>query len=206
MIRAINIAAAILLAAVVTFSLFFVMQYLISADQTPPERSERRIIGDITIPEVDIQVQRQQPKPQEPDAPEDVPDLPEPRFDSSGGPSSGPAISLSRVDIDMGNLDTGANISSSDQEYLPIVTIAPQYPQRALQRGIEGWCLVSFTVNENGGVEDPMVVDGEPPGMFDSSSLRAVTRFKFNPKVEKGQPVKTHGVQYLFRYNLADED
>lgn len=205
MIRAMNIGVALMLGAAVTFGLFMLMQLLISADQVAPERSERRIIGDITIPQVEIQVQRQQPKPLEPEAPEEIPDLPMPQFDLAG-PNTGPSLAVNtNVQIDMGNLNTGVNIGASDTEYLPIVTIAPQYPQRALQRGIEGWCLVSFTVNEVGAVEDPVVVDGEPPGMFDQASIRAVQRFRFNPRVENGEPVKTHGVQYVFRYNLADE-
>lgn len=203
MVRLLSVGVSLMMGIAVTFSLFFLMQFLIAGGDYQPERSERRIIGDITIPEIQLEVQRVAPKPQEPEAPEEVPDLPEPQFDISA--PSGPGIALAtNVQIDTGGLDATASISASDADYLPIVTIAPQYPQRALQRGIEGWCLVSFTVNENGGVEDPVVVDADPPNIFDSSSLRAVTRFKFNPKMENGKPVRTTGVQYVFRYNLDD--
>ena len=205
MIRVINLAIALLLSAVVTFGLFFLMQFLISMDATAPEKGEAIKIADITMPDIEIEVQRVQPKPEVPDEPEDVPDLPEPEFNVNA-PSTAGGIQLSRVNIDINNdLGGNANISASDAEYLPIVVIQPQYPNRALQRSIEGWCQVMFTVDENGGVLDPVVVDSDPPEIFDSASLRAVSRFKFNPRTVNGQGVKTPGVQYVFRFNLEDE-
>lgn len=202
MVRIINLAVALVLAAVVTFALFFLMQFLISMDATEPERGDSIRIADITMPDIEIEVQRVQPKPEVPEEPEELPDLPEPEFNLDA--PSGDAIQVARVNVDVGGLSE-ASISASDAEYLPIVVIQPQYPNRALQRGIEGWCQVSFTVDENGGVLDPFVVDAEPEGIFDSASLRAVTRFKFNPRTVDGQPVKTPGVQYVFRFNLDEE-
>ena len=204
MIRTVNALFAVMLAGVVTFSLFFLMQFLISGNDELPERTERTIIGDISIPELEIRPQRQEPKPDEPEELEEIPDLPEPQFDINAPTTQG--ISIARANIDVSGMNTNASISQADAEYLPIVTIQPQYPTRALQRGIEGWCQVMFTVNENGGVEDPVVVDAEPPNIFDSASIRAVQRFRFNPRTVDGQPVKTPGVQYVFTYQLAEED
>jgi len=203
MVRIINLAIALLLASAVTFGLFFLMQFLIAMDATQPEKGESIKIADITMPDIEIEVQRVQPKPEVPDEPEDIPDLPEPEFNVNAPSTEG--IQVSRVNIDVGDLGGGVGISAADAEYLPIVVIQPQYPQRALQREIEGWCQVMFTVDENGGVQDAMVVDADPPNIFDSASLRAVARFKFNPRTENGQPGKTPGVQYVFRFNLAQE-
>jgi protein TonB len=205
MVRLFNIGFAIVFASAVTFSLFFLMQFLISMDQTEPERGEVRKIADITMPDIELEVQRQEPKPEEPDVPEEIPDLPEP--DLSLDAPSGEGLQLSRVEVDMGGLNNNATISASDSEMLPIVTIQPQYPQRAASRGIEGWCLVQFTVSAQGTVnEDSIeVIDADPPNIFDSSSRRAVSRFKFNARVQDGQAVPVLGVRYLFRYNLADE-
>lgn len=205
MVRIFNIGFAVVFASAVTFSLFFLMQYLISMDTSEPDKTEVRKIADITMPEIELEVQRQQPKPEEPDVPEEIPDLPEP--DVSIDAPTGEGINISRVEVDMGGLDNTASISASDSEMLPIVTIEPQYPQRAAARGIEGWCLVSFTVTAQGTVDSDSIeiVDADPPNIFDSSSRRAVTRFKFNPRVQDGQPVPVPGVRYLFRYNLADQ-
>lgn len=203
MVRAINLLISLAVAAAITFGLFFLMQFLIAMDTTEPERGESVRIADITMPEIELEVQRVQPKPEPPPEVEELPDLPEPQL-SIDAPSAGPAIQLSRVQVDTGDLTSSAGISAMDAEYLPIVVIQPQYPNRALQRGIEGWCHVRFTVDENGSVIDPVVVDADPPEIFDSASLRAVQRFRFNPRTKDGQPVRTPGVEYVFRFNLED--
>jgi protein TonB len=200
MVRVINIAISLALAAAITFGLFFLMQFLIAMDAEQPERVESIKIADITMPEIEIEVQRVQPKPQAPDVPEELPDLPQPEVSLSA--PTGEGIQVSRVAVDVGDLGGAAVVSASDAEYLPIVVIQPQYPTRALERGIEGWCQVMFTVDENGGVQDAVVVDADPPDIFNAASLRAVARFKFNPRTKDGQPVKTPGVQYVFRFNL----
>jgi protein TonB len=205
MIRLFNIGFAIVFASAVTFLLFFLMQFLISMDATEPEKGEGRKIADITMPDIELEVQRQEPKPEEPDVPEEIPDLPEP--DISLDAPTGEGLNISRVEVDMGGLDNNASISASDSEMLPIVTIEPQYPQRAASRGIEGWCLVSFTVTAQGTVDPDSieVVDADPQNIFDSASRRAVSRFKFNARVSDGEAVQVPGVRYLFRYNLAAE-
>ena len=54
-------------------------------------------------------------------------------------------------------------------------------------------------------VEDSIVVvDAEPPNIFDRSSVRAAARFKFQPRVVDGVGVEVRGVQYVFRYELED--
>lgn len=200
MVRVINAAIAVVLAAAVTFGLFFLMQFLIAMDTVAPERGESIKIADITMPDIEIEVQRVQPKPEVPDEPEELPDLPDPEISLSA--PTGEGIQVGRVAVDVGDLGGNAAVSASDAEYLPIVVIQPQYPNRALERGIEGWCQVMFTVDENGGVQDAVVVDADPPDIFNSASLRAVARFKFNPRTKDGQAVKTPGVQYVFRFNL----
>lgn len=92
------------------------------------------------------------------------------------------------------------------EDYLPLVAIAPNYPTRAAQRGIEGWCLVSFSVDSLGNVieETITVVDAEPVDIFNRSSMRAAARFKFQPKLIDGKGVEVANVEYLFTYELED--
>ena len=71
-----------------------------------------------------------------------------------------------------------SNVNTGDAELLPLVAIAPDYPDRALQRGIEGWCLAGSTIDGRGNVVEDgiVVVDAEPPDIFDHSSIRAAPR------------------------------
>jgi protein TonB len=157
------------------------------------------------MPEIELEVIEEIDKP-EPiqEVADQEPDIPDKQINVSDGPALN--IERATVQIDTGLDLSSASISATDGDYLPLVAIAPQYPTRAAQRGIEGWCLVSFTVDGLGNVvEDTIVVvDGEPQGEFDRSSIRAATRFKFQPRVKNGEGIAVPGVQYLFRYQLED--
>ncbi len=193
------------LAVGITGGLFYFMQFLIATGEQLDEAISVVRIVDATMPEIELDVveEIERPEPIEEIVEQEV-DVPDKQITLDSGPS----IAIARGDVDIGDgLDlTPATISSTDGDYLPLVAIAPQYPTRAAQRGIEGWCLVSFTVDGLGNVvEDSIVVvDAEPPNIFDRSSVRAAARFKFQPRVVDGQGVEVQGVQYVFRYELEE--
>lgn len=66
---------------------------------------------------------------------------------------------------------------------LPILTVPPDYPDRALARGIEGFVVVEFTITAAGTIADAVVVRAHPPGIFEQSALRAIARYKYKPRV-----------------------
>jgi protein TonB len=197
---------SLVLASGITFGLFYFMQALIATgDRVEQNLSVVRVV-DATMPEIELEVI------EEIDKPEPIEELNEPppeqeqrQVDLDGGPSL--AISRTEVNIDA-DLNLGnASISITDGEMLPLVNVTPQYPTRAASRGIQGWCQVSFTVDGDGNVvEDSIVVvDAEPPNIFDRSSIRAAARFKFQPRVQDGVGVPVQNVQYVFRYVLEGD-
>ncbi len=46
------------------------------------------------------------------------------------------------------------------------------------------------------------MVDAEPKGMFDEAAIAAVSKWKYNPKVEEGSPVERRGVQVKLTFKL----
>ena len=198
-------AVSMLMAAGITLGLFYFMQALIATGADLDQRVSVVKIVDATMPEILLEVIEEIDKP-EPiqDDTEVVEDIQERQVNLSDGPSLN--IERSSIEIDTGLQLSNASISATDGDMLPLVAIAPQYPTRAAQRGIEGWCLVSFTVNGLGNVVENsvVVVDAEPRSMFDRSSIRAAGRFKFQPRVVDGQGVAVENVQYVFRYELED--
>jgi protein TonB len=92
--------------------------------------------------------------------------------------------------------------AGSDQDVLPLVRIAPDYPARAAARGIEGWVIVQLTITATGSVRDPVVVDAMPKDVFDDAALRAIARWRYNPKVEGGVAVERVGVRTIIRFVL----
>ena len=197
-------AASMAMAVLITFGLFFFMQALIETGEGLDEPLNVVKIVDSTMPEIELEVIEEIDKPELIEEITEVVEEVERQVTISDGPDLN--IDRSQVQMDTGLELSNASISATDGDYLPLVAIAPQYPTRAAQRGIQGWCLVSFTVDGLGNVveETITVVDAEPANIFNRSSERAAARFKFQPRVVDGKGVEVAGVQYLFRYELED--
>ena len=197
-------AASMAMAVLITFGLFFFMQALIATGEGLDERLNVVKIVDSTMPEIELEVIEEIDKPELIEEITEVVEEVERQVTISDGPDLN--IDRSQVQMDTGLELSNASISATDGDYLPLVAIAPQYPTRAAQRGIQGWCLVSFTVDGLGNVveETITVVAAETANILDRSSERAAARFKFQPRVVDGKGVEVAGVQYLFRYELED--
>jgi len=78
-------------------------------------------------------------------------------------------------------------VDSSDLEQL--VAVDPVYPAAAMRDRIEGWVTLEFTVTPAGGVNDILVTDSEPNGVFDAAATRAVSQWRFKPRVSGGRAV-----------------
>jgi protein TonB len=98
----------------------------------------------------------------------------------------------------------GGTQFGADRSEVPIVRVEPQYPTRAASKQIEGWVRLQFTITENGTVRDAVVVDAEPHGYFEETSLQALARWKYQPKVFEGRAVERRGVQVLLRFDLEE--
>lgn len=80
----------------------------------------------------------------------------------------------------------------------------PDYPSPALRRNVEGYAVVGFSVNELGQVFDAFIIESEPQGVFERSALKAISKFKYKPKMVNGKAVVTHRQRYMFTYRLDD--
>lgn len=84
------------------------------------------------------------------------------------------------------------------REAIPLVRIPPLYPPGALARGIEGMVRIEFTVGRDGSVVDPVVVEADPPHIFDRTALQAIRRWKFAKRLVDGEPVSWRSVQTIY--------
>ncbi len=100
----------------------------------------------------------------------------------------------------------GLGLSGSDGEYLPIVKVAPIYPKRAAMKGLEGTCVVMYTVTTNGSTRDVTVIEDmcDDP-VFYRSSVEAAKKFKYKPRIIDGEAIEVHRVTNRFIYELSDQ-
>ena len=190
------------LGALITVSLLWVMHYLIATGVTAfsEEQSFRfvdfvRVQRDERTQVKDDRVER----PPEPQAPPPMqPDRQLDNLDTVGGSVIG--VSAPRVDHDV---SLGRDGFFSDGEYMPIVQVAPQYPRRAAERGLEGYVTLEFVVTRQGTVRDPVVIESSS-SMFDRAAIDAVMRFRYRPRVIDGEPVEVPGVRFRITFELED--
>jgi bla regulator protein blaR1 len=97
---------------------------------------------------------------------------------------------------------TAAN--AQDEVQLPIVRVAPVYPQAAADARLEGFVLLEYTVTETGAVVDPIVIESSST-VFERSAIEAALKFKYQPKTINGQPVAVPYVRNRFSYVLEHD-
>ena len=190
--------ASVFLGSMVTFSLLYLMQQLISMGEdaiTPPMHAAVKFVE--VRQDEQIKSTREPPAP-----PEEVP-LPPPRaFPPDDGDANdrlivqvaGPPI------LDPPGINPVAGYGSHG-DLLPIVAVAPAYPARALARHLEGYVIVEYTVTVTGAARDAFIV-ASSSGVFDRPALEAAYKFKYKPRVVDGQPVETPGVRRKFSFVL----
>lgn len=198
-------SAAASLAAAVTLALFFFMQSLIRSGSGAIGKLETaRVVEFVRLRrESEIELKKRElpdrKPPEEPPPPEvDLSSVSNPR---PGDLASAVPVYVPEVDL-LGRPELGS--APSDTDIVPLVRVSPQYPERARQRGIEGWVLLEFTVTEAGTVKDVVVVDAQPKGYFDRAALKAAERYRYKPKVENGVAVERSGVRLVISFELED--
>jgi len=195
-------ALAFLVATLATFLVFWMMQGLISSgNSVVNEESFGRLIEFVDVSQdEDVQTkQRKVNKPPTPPAEPPKPDLPKP----SAQAQTVNAFDIGAIDLSADlNIDAGLIGSGGDGDFLPIVKVAPQYPRRALQKGLEGHVTVEFTVTALGTVIDPKVIDANPPNIFNRAAINAVKKFKYKPKIVDGKGQAVKGVRNIIRFEL----
>jgi len=188
-------------AILVTFSLFWGMQYLIALDSNSKKdkiEGQRVEIGEVRDAETVEQRIRKPDKPKDDETPPDAPDMQmETNVDTV---STGIEIGSAPVTAEVSVGGTGG-FAASDGDYLPIVKVAPIYPRRAQERGLSGYVIVSFTVTKLGTVVDAKVIESSN-SVFDRAAVKAALKFKYKPKVVDGQPIDVAGVLHKITFEM----
>lgn len=201
----IRLAIGLIMATVVTLSLFWLMQYLIeTADRTLNDDSAGNLVDFVRVKR-DEAIERRQLKPKKPPPPDaPPPQPPTPQLDNLNPNAEKIAISAVPVETDI-EMTGGFSLGVGEGDYLPIVKVAPIYPNRALTRGVEGYCVVQYTVTRQGTTRDPVVIEDQcTSSLFHRASVNAALKFKYKPRIIDGEAVEVPGVQNKFTYEITE--
>ena len=201
----VRLFVGILIGVVVTAALFWTMQYLIeTADRELNEGGSTNLVDFVRLKR-DESIERRQLKPKKPPPPDaPPPQPPTPQLDSLNPNAEKIAISAAPVETEI-DMQGGFSLGVGEGDYLPIVKVAPIYPQRALSRGIEGYCVVQYTVTRQGTIRDPFVLEDQcTSSLFHRASVDAAMKFKYKPRVIDGEAVEVPGVQNKFTFEIEE--
>lgn len=191
--RPLSIAAPALL---LTAALFVLMQWLIATQEaaiesTPPIQFNAIVLPK-PIPEPPPPHPRQAPEPKAP---------PQATLRTDPGPAGTTGLKVSLRPVTMvGPKSRPTRLGSG--ALVPFLRVPPSYPGYAVNRGIEGYVDLAFTVTPAGRTADIEVIGGQPQGVFDRAAVKAVAQWKYRPRMVDGQPIATRNVRTRVRFEL----
>lgn len=197
-----RLAPSAIMAVGVTVAITFGMAAMIKTEFTPQEKIENlgfEINPQIVEPPVitrlerDIQITRVETPPPPPKIERTKATQPTEDFKDIKGAI--PPFVPPKIDR------TDYVITVSDRDPQPLVRIAPMMPPRAER---SGHCKVRFNVSAEGTPYD-VVTTYCTQSLFERATIKSVSKWKFNPKIDNGRPVAMTGVENKVTYRLKDE-
>ncbi|EJN8558002.1 energy transducer TonB [Vibrio alginolyticus] len=192
----------------ISVSLFSFMAWMVDkGNQHAPEASEA-VRFDMVMVENEADVQRRQRSvPEQPEPPQ----APEPMDLSQADTQMEPMSQMTPVSaLGLNTALEGIAISApnlkgtmGNQQALPLYRVDPRYPSKALKRRVEGYVIMRFTIDATGRPKDIEVIEAEPERMFEREAIRALKKWKYQPKVEDGVSIEQFGQTAKVEFKLA---
>ena len=181
-------------AGIITMLLLYMMNLLIDSEEvTVTQVPAAPIVKFVRLQDTEEPLpSRTRERPPEPQV---EPEKPEVRFTQPGNSEYG-------TDLSPPKPDTQVTVGLGEGGAMPLVAVSADYPIRALERGVEGYVVVTFDITSTGQVVNASVVERQPSGIFDRSALQAIAKFRYKPKVVDGQPVPVSGLYYRFTFEM----
>jgi len=197
-----------IIALSVSLGLFYFMNFLISGETTLTKGADEiKRMDFIRVKHEELLEAKKRVLPKEPKLKEEPP---KPKIQSDNT-----EIIEHRLDIDMPKPDISIDIANDalsgveiSQNFLqmnsgiavnlmPIFKIPPRYPNRAKMLKKEGFVVLEFTINKDGFVEDIVITKSKPKKIFDKSAIRALSKWKFKPKIVAAKAVEQRARQTI---------
>ena len=111
------------------------------------------------------------------------------------------AAARARLDEQLISMESAKPLPASEltiREY-----VAPDYPGRALARGIEGWVDVEFIVATNGSTREVVAAEASHDRLFRNEAVEAVSQWQFEPRDFLGRFIEQRSYARI-RFTLTE--
>lgn len=188
------------IAGAVTVGLFLMMRQMIDVPFVAPDEVAEMPPVEIRFEIVDVEPVRTRP----PEFVEVVtpPPLPVPDTSRSDAPDHpGSDVIYTLPPVQPTEISATEGLVSPDRSPVPIVRIEPVYPAREASRGNSGSCTVIFDITPQGSTTNirSLACDSRA---FEQATMNAVSRWRYNPQVQDGQPILFRGATTRLDFRL----
>ncbi|WP_423187022.1 energy transducer TonB [Alishewanella sp. d11] len=198
-----RLLSSALLASLITFALFSLMKLLV----TPAH--DRLIVDKREFPIVELFIPPEETEPEIRRELPPKPDLIPPKMTlNHQDPVDSSQNTITHTFTpDLGIALQGPNLNTGMQNTMatPIVRVEPRFPLEAARQGISGWVKLAYSIDETGSVIDISIIEAEPKNIFDKEAIRALRRWKYQPQLVEGQPVKQTNLQVQLDFQLQQD-
>ena len=183
---------------VMTTFLIFVMHYLIEVSEAV-ESLPREPMTLTFLPQLDdTPVQPHESPPVRPVPPVAPPPLVPPTELNSETPGIGIPLAPPPPPV---NQHAPTELGTNNNPLINIISVQPNYPLAASQRGQEGHVIVSFDVTELGTVSNVVVIQSSS-SVFNKPAIDAAYRFRYKARMVDGVPRASTGLRKLFTFEM----
>ncbi|AZL86319.1 energy transducer TonB [Aliivibrio salmonicida] len=199
---------AVPIALSMTVGLFTFMAWMVDNGHNGKPESGETIRFDMVMVEQEQDVQRRQRRvPEKPETPEPPPEA-KPMASQTQTSMATPQSNMPLIGLDSSISGLAINAPSftdftGNQQAMPLYRVEPRYPSKAMKRGAEGFVVMSFTIDEQGRPTNVKVTDAKPRRMFEREALKALEKWKYQPKVVDGKAIAQVGQTVKLEFTLA---
>lgn len=192
----------------ISVSLFSFMAWMIDNGNQRAPRASEAVRFDMVMIENDADIQRRQrsvpEQPEQPPQPEPM-DLSQTNTNVTPVSKMLPISALGLQTALEGIAVSAPNLKDTlgHQQALPLYRATPRYPTKALKRKVEGYVVMRFSIDKTGRPKDIEVIESKPPRMFEREAIRALKKWKYQPKIDNGVSVEQLGQTAKVEFKLA---
>ncbi|KQA23892.1 energy transducer TonB [Vibrio metoecus] len=195
------------IALAVTLALFSLMAWMVDNGGKSIPKPTSTLSFTMVMAEQEQDVQRRQRSiPEQPQVPQ-VPTQAPARSEQTSAMDVSSLNPL--VDLNLSTAIEGVAVNapqfgefSVNQQVMPLHRVEPNYPAKALQRGVEGYVTLRFNIDELGKTRDIEVVDANPKRYFEREAMLALRNWKYQPKMVDGKAVVQTGLTVRLEFKL----
>ncbi|MFM2590085.1 energy transducer TonB [Vibrio sp. TBV020] len=190
-----------------SLAIFTGMAWMVDAGhQRAPEKSEALSFNMVMV-ENEQEVQRRQrsvpEQPKAPEVPEHAPTSQAKTQLTQISPMSQPSLGLNTAVDGLAITAPTFGDFGVNQQVMPLYRVEPRYPAKALKRGAEGYVIMKFTIDPTGKPTNVEVMEANPRRMFEREAVRALKKWKYQPKIVDGSAVAQVGQTVRLEFKLA---